>query len=193
MKRSFALRAVAALFAFALIGAACSNSKDISTAGGEKTQSSSMDKDVESTSPAETVSLDEGAPALTATLTDLLDGHVYLAGIAVVEGVTNGLDYRSSRPRPQPLTRTRKISPRRSPLFTARLPASSSCRCGASTSASSSTTPRAGPPATRRRRRKPSPRSRTTRRTSAPSSTRRPGESFLPTLPPKLCRCTSTA
>ena len=38
------------------------------------------------------VGLDEGAPALQATLTDLLDSHVYLASIAVYTGVVNGLD-----------------------------------------------------------------------------------------------------
>jgi hypothetical protein len=78
------LKLVSAALAISVVGVACASpgaNKNSPVANGSN-----------NAVPMSSVSLDEGAPALDAGLTDLLDGHVYLAGITVVEGVTNGLD-----------------------------------------------------------------------------------------------------
>jgi uncharacterized protein YutE (UPF0331/DUF86 family) len=78
-----------------MLGAACSeagNDAGDATSGDQvETNDDSMSSD---TPDAEvtTAALDEGAAALTQTLTDLLDSHVYLASIAVSTGLTAGLD-----------------------------------------------------------------------------------------------------
>ncbi len=69
------MRVIAPLLALAVITAAC---------GGKTAKVETQQK--------RAVALDAGAPALQQTLTDLLDGHVYLASIAVVTGLGKGLD-----------------------------------------------------------------------------------------------------
>ena len=86
MHRRFAVLA-APLTALSLLLAACGGSAQPAQ---QQTTDPSPTATTEPT--AAPVVLDEGAPALVQTLTDLLDGHVYLASIAVVMGVTNGLD-----------------------------------------------------------------------------------------------------
>ncbi|MEX2275736.1 MAG: hypothetical protein WEA10_09290 [Actinomycetota bacterium] len=74
---------LAALLALGLFAAACSSGTDETAPAGDTQSTDDMTM---------MVGLDEGAPALQATLTDLLDSHVYLASIAVYTGVVNGLD-----------------------------------------------------------------------------------------------------
>jgi hypothetical protein len=82
--KRFTMKLVAGLGAAAILGAAC---------GGAADTASNRDSGRSGMSPATaTVALDKGAPALDQTLTDLLDGHVYLASITVVQGLENGLD-----------------------------------------------------------------------------------------------------
>ena len=93
--KSFILRLIGALLVVAMLGAACSeagNDAGDATSGDQvETNDDSMSSD---TPDAEvtTAGLDEGAAALSQTLTDLLDSHVYLASIAVYTGLTAGLD-----------------------------------------------------------------------------------------------------
>ena len=93
--KSFILRLIGALLVVAMLGAACSeagNDAGDATSGDQvETNDNSMSSD---TPDAEvtTAALDEGAAALSQTLTDLLDSHVYLASIAVSTGLTAGLD-----------------------------------------------------------------------------------------------------
>jgi hypothetical protein len=79
------LRMVALTLSIALLGAACGGTSgtagdkvgagtSTSTANGSMNDMGSMD-----------VAVDMGAPGLTATLTDLLENHVYLASAAVLE------------------------------------------------------------------------------------------------------------
>jgi hypothetical protein len=95
--KSFILRSIGALLVVAMLGVACSEAEN-NTAGDATTSDSSNstegtddDMAVGSTEAA-AVALDEGAPALVQTLTDLLDSHVYLASIAVSTGLNSGLD-----------------------------------------------------------------------------------------------------
>ena len=81
MSRRVMGRLLATVAAFAVVGAACS-SKSETTASRPSAAAK----------PSAAVSLSSGGPALVQTLTDQLDGHVYLASIAVVEGLVNGLD-----------------------------------------------------------------------------------------------------
>ena len=87
---------LAALLAFSLVGVACAESggDDGENAAAQQDTMTDESPTTEESDDAEavTVSLDSGAPALAQTLTDLLDGHVYLASIAVVQGLNNGLD-----------------------------------------------------------------------------------------------------
>ncbi len=88
-KKLFA-RFLAATTAFALLGAACGGSSDSGSTTEAGSQDASTDSEMETPEVAE--SLTSGAPALRQTLTDLLDGHVYLASIAVAVGLNSGLD-----------------------------------------------------------------------------------------------------
>ena len=93
MRNSLTLRVVGGALALMLVGAACSTgSEEGGTAGAGTAAAGADDANAESSSMTETVSLDEGAPALVQTLTDLLDSHVYLASIAVTVGLNSGLD-----------------------------------------------------------------------------------------------------
>jgi hypothetical protein len=87
---------MAPLVVLSLVGVACSDpaSEDQDTAAAQEdgSQDGSTMDDGGTGAQAEAVALDEGAPALAQGLTDLLDGHVYLASIAVVQGLNNGLD-----------------------------------------------------------------------------------------------------
>jgi hypothetical protein len=92
-QRKLILRLLAATMAFAIIGAACGGSEN--TAGDATdsgSQTESEDTGMDESPDAETVDLSSGAPALRQTLTDLLDGHVYLASITVAVGLNSGLD-----------------------------------------------------------------------------------------------------
>ena len=92
MRRSGSLlRLVGALMALLLLSAACAGSETDTSDNGDAAGGTTQNSPMESPSD-EPVALDEGAPALAQTLTNLLDSHVYQAGIAVVQGVTNGLD-----------------------------------------------------------------------------------------------------
>nr|MDQ3878771.1 copper amine oxidase [Actinomycetota bacterium] len=77
------LKFVSVAAAISMLGVACASGTDGNVPAADGSPHAMQ---------AANVSLNEGAPALDAGLTDLLDGHVYLAGIAIVEGVTNGLD-----------------------------------------------------------------------------------------------------
>ena len=91
--KSLSLRLIGALLALALLGAACGGGSETG-AGGDTgtTGSSGSSEDATGMESTEAVAVDAGAPALAQALTNLLDSHVYLAGIAIVEGVTNGID-----------------------------------------------------------------------------------------------------
>src|SRR5947207_220919 len=82
---------VAALAAAALVAAGCGGDDDNQTAsaGGTTTSHESMSHS-SSTGPSKGV--DTPASALRASLTAGLQEHVYLAGIAVENGVAHGLD-----------------------------------------------------------------------------------------------------
>ncbi|MCA1726628.1 MAG: hypothetical protein LC722_02935 [Actinobacteria bacterium] len=73
---------VVPVVAFGLIGAAC----------GESAKTSDDASPAPTRTAAAKLDLATGAPSLVQTLTDLLDSHVYMASIAVVTGLTNGLD-----------------------------------------------------------------------------------------------------
>jgi hypothetical protein len=86
-RKSLLLRLSGVLLALALVGAACGGNDTSSdgasdTAGSESNEDSGMNGD-ESTATG----VDTGAAQLRQTLTDLLDSHVYLAGIAVEQAV----------------------------------------------------------------------------------------------------------
>ena len=84
MKRSIIGRVLAGIVVLGLLGAACSTGND----------AGSSDAATPSGAPASmtSVALDEGAIALQQGLTSLLDGHVYLASIAISTGLATGLD-----------------------------------------------------------------------------------------------------
>lgn len=86
MKRSTIGRILAGIVVLGLLGAACSTSDD----------AASSDATTPTKAPASmrSVALDEGAIALQQGLTSLLDGHVYLASIAISTGLATGLDSR---------------------------------------------------------------------------------------------------
>ena len=92
MSKTFLLRLIAALMAFALVGVACSS-------GPADTATDTTDTESEAPADDETMGSDDEAPAvdtqaatLTRDLTALLADHEYLAGLAVLQGVTAGPD-----------------------------------------------------------------------------------------------------
>ena len=90
MKRgSITMRLLAALFAFALIGAACGGSDDGETAAASNDSADSGSMGSTETNMNET-GIDTDAAKLVQGLTDLLDSHVFLAGIAVEQAVITG-------------------------------------------------------------------------------------------------------
>ena len=80
---------VASLLVMAILGVACGGNDDSTPAasGDGTTETTAADAGKGAKTGADT-----GASALQAGLTSLLQEHVYLAGIAVVQGVGNGLD-----------------------------------------------------------------------------------------------------
>ena len=84
MKRSIIGRVLAGIVVLGLLGAACSTGNDAGSS--EETAPSGASASMTS------VALDEGAIALQQGLTSLLDGHVYLASIAISTGLATGLD-----------------------------------------------------------------------------------------------------
>jgi hypothetical protein len=94
MKQGLTLRVLGGALAVMLVGGACASAADDTDSDAASTSTSeetSSMNDSASTEMSE-VSLDQGAPALVQTLTDLLDGHVYLASTAVAVGLNSGLD-----------------------------------------------------------------------------------------------------
>ena len=86
------LSLVVAVFALGLVAAGCGNDDNTTASSSSGTSMSSMeDHNSSKTSSTQAGSSDSGAADLRAGLTYLLDEHVYLAGIAVTNGVGNGL------------------------------------------------------------------------------------------------------
>ena len=86
--KSLVVRVTGAALAFSLIGVACGGTdRPTETGAGGSSADTSTDKGGASTDTSMAPSVDTGAAKLTQTLTDLLDGHVYLAGIAVEQAV----------------------------------------------------------------------------------------------------------
>ena len=91
MRNSLSMRVAGGALALMLIGGACaSGAEDTESGATSVTEDATSMNDSESSTTE--VSLDQGAPALVQTLTDLLDGHVYLASTAVAVGLNSGLD-----------------------------------------------------------------------------------------------------
>ena len=97
MRNSFLMKLMAALFAFAMFGAACS------TGAAEPTGSNDTSANTDTSDAADDATDDMGsdevvpvvdtqAATLTRDLTGLLVDHEYLAGLAVLQGVTAGPD-----------------------------------------------------------------------------------------------------
>jgi hypothetical protein len=89
VKKSLILRLGGATLAFALIGAACGGSSGTDASGTTTTAGStgttgSAGSAMSSTGPG------TDAAVLNQTLTNLLDSHVYLAGVALEQAVVNG-------------------------------------------------------------------------------------------------------
>ncbi|MGH2746945.1 MAG: copper amine oxidase [Actinomycetota bacterium] len=88
MSKTWLLRLMAGLMTFALIGAACSS--DVT---GTATDTETEAPPEEETTPEEEApAVDTQAATLTRDLTALLADHEYLAGLAVLQGVTAGPD-----------------------------------------------------------------------------------------------------
>ena len=95
MRKTLLLRLIAALMAFALIGAACGGGDDTDTDSGatstttdEATSDDSMDT-ADDASTTEVQPVDNEVASLQQTLTQKLGEHEYLAGIAVAMAVQN--------------------------------------------------------------------------------------------------------
>ena len=88
MTKTWLLRLIAALMAFALIGVACSSPTADPASGDQDEVSMDDAKEVADEAPA----VETQAATLTRDLTALLADHEYLAGLAVVQGVTAGPD-----------------------------------------------------------------------------------------------------
>jgi hypothetical protein len=92
-KKSLMLRLSGAVLALALVGAACASGTDDTASNQEPGTGTETSAPVETPEePSAQVDLSSGGYALEQTLTALLQEHEYLAGIAVVQGVSNGLD-----------------------------------------------------------------------------------------------------
>ena len=92
MSRTWLLRLIAALMAFALVGVACSSDSADTASDTTDTESEApMDEETDA-SGDEAPAVDTQAATLTRDLTALLSDHEYLAGLAVLQGVTAGPD-----------------------------------------------------------------------------------------------------
>ena len=95
MSKTWMMRLTAALMVFALMGAACASDSTETSAGSDTTADadteSTMDEDSE-TVEEDAAAVDTQAATLTRDLTALLADHGYLAGLAVLQGVTAGTD-----------------------------------------------------------------------------------------------------
>lgn len=92
MRNSLLMRFLAALFAFALIGAACSSGDAQETEASSGTEATDEATDDMGTADGVVPTVDTAAATLTRDLTGLLVDHEYLAGLAVLQGVTEGPD-----------------------------------------------------------------------------------------------------
>ncbi len=91
MVKPWLLKVIAALMAFALVGVACS-SNATDTASDTENEAPMDEATDASEEEAEVPAVDTQAATLTRDLTALLADHEYLAGLAVVQGVTEGPD-----------------------------------------------------------------------------------------------------
>ncbi|HWC13800.1 MAG TPA: hypothetical protein VG929_04310 [Actinomycetota bacterium] len=93
MRNKMWMRMIAGLFAFALIGAACSSETDTRAADRDNAAAAGSTTEDDSTSATEaTPTVDTPAASLLRDLTSLLDQHEYHAGLAVLTGVQAGGD-----------------------------------------------------------------------------------------------------
>jgi DNA-binding transcriptional regulator YdaS (Cro superfamily) len=89
VKKSLILRLTGAALAFAVIGTACGGDSGGTDAGATATTEGSTDT---TGSTMSATGVDTDAALLNQTLTNLLDSHVYLAGVALEQAVVNGPD-----------------------------------------------------------------------------------------------------
>jgi hypothetical protein len=93
VKKSLLLRLCGATLAFAVIGAACGGDSGTSTTGASGTTTTTHDGMTDAgSSSSDSTGVGTDAAVLNQTLTNLLDSHVYLAGVALEQAVVNGTD-----------------------------------------------------------------------------------------------------
>ncbi len=93
MRKTWLMRLMAALMAFALVGVACtSDTPDTASTSDNETEAPDSEETTDSMDEDDAPSVDTAAATLTRDLTGLLADHEYLAGLAVVQGVTEGPD-----------------------------------------------------------------------------------------------------
>src|SRR5829696_1437250 len=89
------LSLLVAVLAMGLLAAGCGNDDKDTTSSSSSSGTTTMEdhnSDDSSKSAGSGEGVESGAAELRAGLTGLLEEHVYLAGIAVTNGVGNGLD-----------------------------------------------------------------------------------------------------
>ena len=87
------LSLLVAVLALGLVAAGCGNDEKSTASSGTTTTESMSHSDMDdSATPAKGGGVESGSAELRAGLTSLLEEHVYLAGIAVSQGVAKGLD-----------------------------------------------------------------------------------------------------
>ena len=89
MGKTWIMRLMAALMAFALVGVACAS--DTTDTAADTESEAPIDEETEA-AEEEAPAVDTQAATLTRDLTALLADHEYLAGLAVLQGVTAGPD-----------------------------------------------------------------------------------------------------
>ncbi|CAN5667214.1 hypothetical protein BH20ACT23_BH20ACT23_22870 [soil metagenome] len=87
MKRSLLLRLSGVALALALVGAACGGGDSENDAAGDTGSQEESTEDTSMDTESMASGIDTGSAKLRQTLTDLLNSHVYLAGIAVEQAV----------------------------------------------------------------------------------------------------------
>ena len=90
MSKRWMLSSVAALMAISLFGVACASDATEPTGTTQTDTDTSMSDDSDGSASSTTPAVDTQAATLTRDLTALLADHEYLAGLAVVQGVTVG-------------------------------------------------------------------------------------------------------